>query len=321
MNWNQRVKLEEFGDSISQVASEICQVLQSIGSEDVSNDHEESQLSDIVTTPTNTTNTPLQCEALSYMEKKGVDSLDYFSFEKLETQPVPRNNFFDPTLSHDRLLDVNFQSFCQIGVYSDKLQLQQEILCSLSCTLEDLYSEIFCCNATVASKLIKDFTQNFLFCFESVLYTRLETWGSNEYIRNFEDFIKRENLETRYDKDFLQELSVEEVQNVQLGKLAIRFGVPYVLLHLGDCEHKLVFKDLFADVCEEAQKVCKTVFLKPPKPRTCGACRMKNSVFVCHNHELADASPYFLCSDCYERIKLDSSASKTYELYSELPFE
>jgi len=82
----------------------------------------------------------------------------------------------------------------------------------------------------IASK--KDFTQNFLFCFESVLYTRLETWGSNEYIRNFEDFIKRENLETRYDKDFLQELSVEEVQNVQLGKLAIRFGVPYVLLHL-----------------------------------------------------------------------------------------
>jgi len=95
---------------------------------------------------------------------------------------------------------------------------------------------------------------------------------------------------------FGTELSVEEVQNVQLGKLAIRFGVPYVLLHLGDCEHKLVFKDLFADVCEEAQKVCKTVFLKPPKPRTCGACRMKNSVFVCHNHELADASPYFLCS-------------------------
>jgi len=172
MDWNQRVKLKEFGDSISQVASEICQVLQGIGSEDVSNDHEESQLSDIVTSrltmfyswtlviltflaPTNTTNTPLQCEALSYMEKKGVDSLDYFSFEKLETQPVPRNNFFDPTLSHDRLLDVNFQSFCQIGVYSDKLQLQQEILCSLSCTLEDLYSEIFCCNATVASKLIK----------------------------------------------------------------------------------------------------------------------------------------------------------------------
>jgi hypothetical protein len=56
----------------------------------------------------------------------------------------------------------------------------------------------------IASK--KDFTQNFLFCFESVLYTRLETWGSNEYIRNFEDFIKRENLETRYDKDFLQGL-------------------------------------------------------------------------------------------------------------------
>ncbi|EME30572.1 small nuclear RNA activating protein complex-50kD subunit (SNAP50) (ISS) isoform 1 [Galdieria sulphuraria] len=334
MDWN--LELKDFDRMVIEASSEIWNILLELPEEDSSSRKEsESSPESYCQTPvSNTERVPLNCEVLSTIEGSGICSLYNFSSSQMETEQLLPESWFglNVSLSKDRV--GVFQSYCRIGVFNEKLQLQQEILCSLNSTLEELYMEIFCRNSTIATKLLQDFSRNFLFCFENFFYTKLETWGSNEYVRNFEDFIKREDLERHFGKEFLRglflcgfvnlltnviEMVVKDAQGVQLGNLSIRFGVPYALLHLGDCEHKLIFQDLFADICEESQKVCKTVFLKPPKPRMCGACRVKSSVVVCHNHQLADASPYFLCCDCYERVKCDAETSSTYQLHSEHP--
>ncbi|GJD08966.1 hypothetical protein Gasu2_32410 [Galdieria sulphuraria] len=303
MDWN--LELKDFDRMVIEASSEIWNILLELPEEDSSSRKEsESSPESYCQTPvSNTERVPLNCEVLSTIEGSGICSLYNFSSSQMETEQLLPESWFglNVSLSKDRV--GVFQSYCRIGVFNEKLQLQQEILCSLNSTLEELYMEIFCRNSTIATKLLQDFSRNFLFCFENFFYTKLETWGSNEH----------------FGKEFLREMVVKDAQGVQLGNLSIRFGVPYALLHLGDCEHKLIFQDLFADICEESQKVCKTVFLKPPKPRMCGACRVKSSVVVCHNHQLADASPYFLCCDCYERVKCDAETSSTYQLHSEHP--
>ncbi|GJQ11639.1 hypothetical protein GpartN1_g3430.t1 [Galdieria partita] len=352
MDWkNQQIVLKDFDGMVTEASSQISDLVKKLMKEDIKNKYNESQSERFCqTSVSNTSIPPLHCEVLSKIEKTGLDSLDSFSFTKreienhspdywlgskteksgldsldsfsfaeMEYENHPPENCFSSRASPSRELIGVFQPYCRIAIFNEKLQLQQEILCSLNSTLEDLYRELFCCNTTIATNHLKDCSRNFLFCFENNFYTRLESWGSNEYIRNFEDFVRRENLETEYGKDFLREIVINEAQGVQLGNLSIRFGVPYALLHLGDCEHKLIFQDLFADLCEEYQSVCKTVFLKPPKPRTCGVCRIKSSVVVCHNHQLADANPYFLCCDCYERVKYDANPADIYHLHSEHP--
>eukprot|EP00871_Galdieria_phlegrea_P000366 jgi/Galph1/132/GphlegSOOS_G4816.1 len=258
---------------------------------------------------------PLNCELLSALERgivTGTESCKKLSRRSLENtllatveQPFAEDN--ETSYSCGK-----FQSFCRVAFYNEKLQLQQQVVCSLNVTLEELGSEVNCSNA--------ENSFSYLFCIENVFYTNLELIESSEYIEHVMNFIKEHCKDLGLDIESSDDTLVKSGKDVSLMELQVKFGVPYVFIHLGDCEHKLIFTDLFADIFEEdASKLCKTSFLKLMKPRKCGVCRIRNSSKVCHGHELSDASPCFLCSECYEKSRFDSEGSQVSQVIAEYP--
>lgn len=156
MDSNDPVKLEDFETVVLELSSKMSSILEEVDKEDSSVSEEESRLQGLCTllTPV-VADVPHYCEVLSFLEKNGINSFDSFSGSKLETERYCGESSLDWRVSFTNKFVGAFQPHCLIDVYNDKLQLQQEILCSLDCTLDDLYSEIVCYNMRIASKIIK----------------------------------------------------------------------------------------------------------------------------------------------------------------------
>ncbi len=88
-----------------------------------------------------------------------------------------------------------------------------------------------------------------------------------------------------------------------------RLGKGYLFCHQADCEHMLVFTDLrFHHACDQqdASRYPLIVFQTKIRRRLCAVCSTYAADVICYGSPLTEASPCFLCKQCYHLLHYDA---------------
>lgn len=104
--------------------------------------------------------------------------------------------------------------------------------------------------------------------------------------------------------------------NVTIADLTVRLGQPYLFLHNGDCEHALVFTDVFHDVqapeLEDAPLV-QVTWSRGMRVIPCDVCKVRMAVKYALDDNLADESPFHYCTECFEMAHYSRDGGKLFE--------
>lgn len=189
-------------------------------------------------------------------------------------------------------------SFIEVAVYDAEAPSKSVELC-LPCdaTLLDLIDLVPCtARATLPSASTQTKGSAVVFI-EGALYAD-HRYGNFDYEGVVAKFLS-ENGET----------SVRIVQLAEhatrISELCVRLGQPYVFLHHGDCEHALLFIDVYQDYNaptnsqSSSTKTGYQTWRRSPRILPCDVCKARMAVKFTVADPWADIIPFHYCSVCF----------------------
>uniref|UniRef100_A0A914XVJ9 snRNA-activating protein complex subunit 3 n=1 Tax=Panagrolaimus superbus TaxID=310955 RepID=A0A914XVJ9_9BILA len=94
---------------------------------------------------------------------------------------------------------------------------------------------------------------------------------------------------------------VADIMQYKVKDLTLRLGQPYVFVHLGDCEHLLIFTDLkLLHPTDNQEMDYYPVFLSDKRvtPKCC-VCRNETATFIISESDRIPHHPAFMCTSCF----------------------
>uniref|UniRef100_A0AC34RQ16 snRNA-activating protein complex subunit 3 n=1 Tax=Panagrolaimus sp. JU765 TaxID=591449 RepID=A0AC34RQ16_9BILA len=97
---------------------------------------------------------------------------------------------------------------------------------------------------------------------------------------------------------------VVDMANVKIKDLTLRLGQPYVFMHIGNCEHLVIFTDLRLLHPSDSQDLTEYPVLlcdKYQSPKCC-VCQNASPAFIISESDRIPICPAFMCSDCFNEF-------------------
>mmetsp|Transcript_21596 Transcript_21596/g.88069 ORF Transcript_21596/g.88069 Transcript_21596/m.88069 type:complete len:368 (-) Transcript_21596:1246-2349(-) len=99
-------------------------------------------------------------------------------------------------------------------------------------------------------------------------------------------------------------LSIEDMSSTTFDRLRLRLGFPYIYVHRQNCEHLIVFRDLYSRSfgLKGPESFPMTVYQLPGRTRKCTVCLSRQATKLVLEDPLAEESPAFFCEDCFREL-------------------
>uniref|UniRef100_G3MT08 snRNA-activating protein complex subunit 3 n=1 Tax=Amblyomma maculatum TaxID=34609 RepID=G3MT08_AMBMU len=104
------------------------------------------------------------------------------------------------------------------------------------------------------------------------------------------------------------------MEETKFNQLEIRLGYPYVYVHLGNCEHLIVFSNLRMHHIHDSQHLLDYPFVEkcfPVGKRVfCMLCRKNTAKWVTTENERVTEDPFFFCAVCFRKFNYTADNKK-----------
>jgi len=113
-----------------------------------------------------------------------------------------------------------------------------------------------------------------------------------------------------------------DMAETPLRDIDLRLGSHYLYAHQGDCQHVIIFTDMWipheSDVQDSAAYPLKTFQCKYRKKK-CRICNIFQAKFVTYGDVLANENPFFYCEECYRPMHYSKEGHLLYD-YQVYPY-
>ncbi|KAG0217126.1 hypothetical protein BGX33_011329 [Mortierella sp. NVP41] len=189
------------------------------------------------------------------------------------------------TISHD--IDGSDDDDMELEFDDSDLQRQMEASIYHEQPIEDITVE----NQDVLEKISEDYSQ------------KIMDWVAEKPERKRERGFR--NLKKKY------------MHDIQIQDLSIRLNQPYLLVHQGDCEHILMFRDLrlYSQRHDDLNRLSYPlmVFKSKTTSHMCRMCNINKAYYVTVDDRLAGETPCYFCEQCYDSFHYDADGNILYD--------
>ncbi|KAF9357183.1 small nuclear RNA activating complex, polypeptide 3 [Mortierella sp. AD094] len=113
------------------------------------------------------------------------------------------------------------------------------------------------------------------------------------------------------------DLQKKYMHDTLIQDLSIRLNHPYLLVHQGNCEHIMMFRDLriFNEKHDEPNRFRypKATFKSKPIRHKCRMCNTNQAFYVTVDDRLAGETPCYFCKPCYDAFHYDVNGNILYD--------
>ncbi|KAG0299642.1 small nuclear RNA activating complex, polypeptide 3 [Dissophora globulifera] len=111
-----------------------------------------------------------------------------------------------------------------------------------------------------------------------------------------------------------RDLEKKYMHETLIQDLSIRINQPYLLVHQGNCEHIMMFRDL-SHQHDELNRLSypKATFKAKVNRHKCSMCHINSAFCVTLDDRLAGKTPAYFCERCYDLFHYDSSGNILYD--------
>ncbi|KAF9395628.1 small nuclear RNA activating complex, polypeptide 3 [Mortierella sp. AD011] len=110
------------------------------------------------------------------------------------------------------------------------------------------------------------------------------------------------------------DLKKKYMHDTLIQDLSIRLNHPYLLVHQGNCEHVMMFRDLSAEHDEPNRlRYPKAIFKSKPVRHKCRMCNINQAFYVTVDDRLAGETPCYFCKPCYHAFHYDVNGNILYD--------
>ncbi|KAG0004467.1 small nuclear RNA activating complex, polypeptide 3 [Entomortierella chlamydospora] len=110
------------------------------------------------------------------------------------------------------------------------------------------------------------------------------------------------------------DLKKKYMHDTLIQDLSIRLNHPYLLVHQGNCEHIMMFRDLSAEHDEPNRlRYPKATFKSKPVRHKCRMCNINQAFYVTVDDRLAGETPCYFCKPCYHAFHYDVNGNILYD--------
>ncbi|KAF9283925.1 small nuclear RNA activating complex, polypeptide 3 [Mortierella alpina] len=139
--------------------------------------------------------------------------------------------------------------------------------------------------------------------------------ASQDYGQVIIDWVAN-NPQRKLDPDFAN-LRKKHMHDTLIQDLSIRINHPYLLVHQGDCEHLLIFRDLrlFSHRYDDLNRLSypKPVFKSKQIRHRCRMCNTNPAFYITIDDRLAGETPSYFCEECYDVFHYDEDGNILYD--------
>ncbi|KAF9983375.1 small nuclear RNA activating complex, polypeptide 3 [Mortierella antarctica] len=124
------------------------------------------------------------------------------------------------------------------------------------------------------------------------------------------------NPQRQLDPDFAN-LRKKHMHDTLIQDLSIRINHPYLLVHQGNCEHLLMFRDLrlFSHRYDDQNLLSypKAIFKSKQTRHRCRMCNTNPAFYITIDDRLAGETPSYFCEECYDVFHYDEDGNILYD--------
>ncbi|CAO3564242.1 unnamed protein product [Mortierella alpina] len=139
--------------------------------------------------------------------------------------------------------------------------------------------------------------------------------ASHDYGQVIIDWVAS-NPERKLDPDFAN-LRKKHMHDTLIQDLSVRINHPYLLVHQGNCEHLLIFRDLrlFSHRYDDQNRLSypKPVFKSKQIRHCCRMCNTNPAFYITIDDRLAGETPSYFCEECYDVFHYDVDGNILYD--------
>lgn len=136
-----------------------------------------------------------------------------------------------------------------------------------------------------------------MLCISSTLYADDREASSTDYVTAVQTFLRKHSCPTNA-------VSIAQ-ENPRIRDIRPRLGRPYLYVHDGDCEHRIIVTDI-RESAHQLPTTVQTLWRRPPRVHPCDVCTTRHARFCTLDDPLAEASPFYYCSACHAHAHSDS---------------
>lgn len=159
----------------------------------------------------------------------------------------------------------------------------------LDANLTELVDAIQCTSDIIGNKEMSTRETGAVLYVDGVLYED-RRFGSTDYASNITAFLEKQGVQVRV-------ININDTPITFL-HLTVQFGAPYVYMHRGNCEHLVVFTNVYK--VYTADSAMKVLWRKAPRIIACDVCHAHYAEKFTFGDRVAGRSPFHFCGRCYE---------------------
>jgi snRNA-activating protein complex subunit 3 len=118
-------------------------------------------------------------------------------------------------------------------------------------------------------------------------------------------------------------LNSQRMELTTFSQLKLRVNTPYVYVHQGCCEHRLVFTEVRMLTEQDNQNKCLYplhVFQCKIRRKKCKICEIYPAKYITFGDKLAPEDPYYYCEKCYDLFHYDKDGKILYSDFRVYPY-
>ncbi|KAG9324172.1 hypothetical protein KVV02_007401 [Mortierella alpina] len=124
------------------------------------------------------------------------------------------------------------------------------------------------------------------------------------------------NPQRQLDPDFAN-LRKKHMHDTLIQDVSIRINHPYLLVHQGNCEHLLMFRDLrlFSHRYDDQNRLSypMAIFKSKQTRHRCRMCNTNPAFYITIDDRLAGETPSYFCEECYDVFHYDEDGNILYD--------
>lgn len=156
------------------------------------------------------------------------------------------------------------------------------------------------------SKRAKDLFSSAIFFIENTFYVERQNLESLDYSKPIVEWLRK--------KGVTQSFPVKVMSLTKMIDLKIRFGMPYVFIHQGNCEHVIQFTDMrlmHSDDCQTLSQYPLQLTTSSLKFTVCNACQTRPVKWMVANSVHSPCDPAHYCDVCFKMFHYNAQGEKT----------
>lgn len=188
--------------------------------------------------------------------------------------------------------EVGSRVFVEVAVYDAEAPTKSvELRLPVLAPLTQLIDALPCTAVVVDNASVRAMRTTVMLYINGVLYVD-HRFGNVDYATPIARFLRGRGRRVP---------TVRLNERTRLLDLTVQIGVPYVLVHRGDCEHVFIFTDVYKEYAHKRGEVMETEVLWRRYPRVvpCDVCGVRYAHKFTIGDRLAETNPYNFCAACY----------------------